>query len=689
STQDYDLFIFDKHFDLVAFSVNPQCDFGDDDSIVCPGAPPTEFAAFIAPTTGNYHIVIGEFHATQVVTFDLYTSHDLSEYNVPSSSLSIPADANGAFTVGAVFWRNDQLEDFSSHGPTNDGRIKPDIGGTDGVTTSVLDPFFGTSAATPHVAGAAALVKAANPDAVSDTIQLLLEQNTASNHPKNNDDGTGRVDVSFLLQPIAIDTDGDGITDDLDQCPLEPETVNGFLDEDGCPDEIPIPDTDGDGILDNVDQCITEPETFNGFQDGDGCPDDVPSESGTITIIKDAIPDSEQDFSFTGSLGAYSLDDDGDDNNDLSNQITLNVVPGTYSVTEDPIPEGWNLASALCNDGSSVNAIEVSPDEDVTCTFTNIMLSVETATGTGTATFSTDNGEFTNLTSIDPLTLPPPPVEFVHGLFSFTISVENAGDTATLTITFPSDVPIGTQYWKFQDGAYFQLPDELVGSNDGDSVLTLTLTDGGLGDADGLPNGVITDPGGPVISGGGGIGSIGTGGGSDGGVFRGRTFAFGDPTRSGYDDKPPIIAEVLTQQGSLKILAKILDEIGVKDARIIVAKKTIAMQHQSGTNNWWTGTIPSDLLSGETVFFKIVARDYNNNLGEYSGSAEVPFGVSASNEGASFMIKPLSSVSKKQDQAYSIIASGVKPNTQTINPQITIKNTSTEPLQNIRLMLSP
>jgi hypothetical protein len=146
---------------------------------------------------------------------------------------------------------------------------------------------------------------------------------------------------------------------------------------------------------------------------------------------------------------------------------------------------------------------------------------------------------------------------------------------------------------------------------------------------------------------------------------------------------------VLTQQGSLKILAKVLDEIGVKDARIIVSKKTIAMQHQSGTTNWWTATIPSDLLSGETIFFKIVARDYNNNLGEYSGSTEVPFGVLAANEGASFIIKPLSTVSQKLDRTYSISASGVKPTNQYFNTQITIKNTGSEPLQNIRLMLSP
>jgi OOP family OmpA-OmpF porin len=35
------------------------------------------------------------------------------------------------------------------------------------------------------------------------------------------------------------DTDGDGIFDDKDKCPKEPETKNGFEDEDGCPDKMP------------------------------------------------------------------------------------------------------------------------------------------------------------------------------------------------------------------------------------------------------------------------------------------------------------------------------------------------------------------------------------------------------------------------------------------------------------------
>ena len=40
---------------------------------------------------------------------------------------------------------------------------------------------------------------------------------------------------------------------------------------DGCPDHIannpPTYDSDNDGILDNFDLCPTQPEVFNGFQD--------------------------------------------------------------------------------------------------------------------------------------------------------------------------------------------------------------------------------------------------------------------------------------------------------------------------------------------------------------------------------------------------------------------------------------
>ena len=52
------------------------------------------------------------------------------------------------------------------------------------------------------------------------------------------------------------DRDHDGILDNVDKCPDEPEDKDGFEDEDGCPDK----DNDKDGILDTKDKCPNEPE---------------------------------------------------------------------------------------------------------------------------------------------------------------------------------------------------------------------------------------------------------------------------------------------------------------------------------------------------------------------------------------------------------------------------------------------
>ena len=71
------------------------------------------------------------------------------------------------------------------------------------------------------------------------------------------------------LQTDKVDTDGDGIFSNVDQCPDQPEDKDAFEDEDGCPD----PDNDKDGILDAADKCPLEAENINQVEDEDGCPD--------------------------------------------------------------------------------------------------------------------------------------------------------------------------------------------------------------------------------------------------------------------------------------------------------------------------------------------------------------------------------------------------------------------------------
>jgi outer membrane protein OmpA-like peptidoglycan-associated protein len=55
------------------------------------------------------------------------------------------------------------------------------------------------------------------------------------------------------------------------------------------PPPPPPKDTDGDGIPDNIDKCPNEPETFNGYQDEDGCPDEVPAALKKFTGVIEGI----------------------------------------------------------------------------------------------------------------------------------------------------------------------------------------------------------------------------------------------------------------------------------------------------------------------------------------------------------------------------------------------------------------
>jgi len=89
------------------------------------------------------------------------------------------------------------------------------------------------------------------------------------------------VETETTPTPAATnDPDHDGVAGLEDQCPQQPETRNGFQDDDGCPD---APDPDHDGVPGISDQCPTQPETQNGHQDEDGCPDTVPMAEPTPT----------------------------------------------------------------------------------------------------------------------------------------------------------------------------------------------------------------------------------------------------------------------------------------------------------------------------------------------------------------------------------------------------------------------
>ncbi|MEC7522076.1 MAG: OmpA family protein [Myxococcota bacterium] len=171
--------------------------------------------------------------------------------------------------------------------------------------------------------------------------------------------------VGFIFEPSIGDRDGDGLRDDVDQCPDEPEDFDGFADEDGCPDpdndrdgildvddECPmVPedrdgdadedgcpegnegDRDGDGILDNEDECPDDPEDRDGFQDEDGCPD-PDNDSDGILDTDDLCPNDPEDRDeFQDQDGCPDPDNDADRILDVDD--TCPNEPETYNGTED------------------------------------------------------------------------------------------------------------------------------------------------------------------------------------------------------------------------------------------------------------------------------------------------------------------------------------------------------------------
>jgi hypothetical protein len=92
---------------------------------------------------------------------------------------------------------------------------------------------------------------------------------------------------------------------------------------------------------------------------------------GNIIVKKvtDPSPDpTDSTFSYTASYDADGFSLKNGEQNDSGP-----LSPGTYSVSENAPPNGFELTSATCDDGSPVNAISLGNNETVTCTFTNTL----------------------------------------------------------------------------------------------------------------------------------------------------------------------------------------------------------------------------------------------------------------------------------------------------------------------------
>ena len=92
------------------------------------------------------------------------------------------------------------------------------------------------------------------------------------------------------------------------------------------------------------------------------------------------------------------------------------------------------------------------------------------------------------------------PGKFPFGLINFKVAVAKPGDQATLKFYFSQAVPQGSKWYEYDAASrkWYDFSAAVKFASDRRSA-TLSLTDGGIGDVDGVANGVIVDPGGICV----------------------------------------------------------------------------------------------------------------------------------------------------------------------------------------------
>ena len=229
----------------------------------------------------------------------------------------------------------------------------------------------------------------------------------------------------------------------------------------------------------------------------DNSPDWSPDGTGVVfTRLLDGNQDVMKIVPGFGVVNLTPQHYDYFDNPAWSPDGSLIVAAGTGFAVDYPL---WRMNG----DGSALTKIADQSDMPDWQPLVSRVPALPSASGAGPVGFTTSAGVFANLVPVDESTLPtagkPAGVTFPFGFFDWTISGLTPGATVTVTLTFPAAVASPAQYWKVVGGVWTDLTSEL-GSDDGDNVLTLTVTDGGPGDADGIVNGEISDPGGLAVS---------------------------------------------------------------------------------------------------------------------------------------------------------------------------------------------
>jgi hypothetical protein len=334
-----------------------------------PGQQPFEYIIIPAPFEGVYGVIVVKSNASRDVCFRVIAPDLELDERVPARSFLFPADSPDVITVGAVDVTDPfPLEAYSSRGPTfgpggscSGGSVKPDVVGYAKVSTVSYGPgaFAGTSAATPHVAGAAALLKDAYSSSNAEQLQQLVEGFAVDLGVPGKDNlyGAGRLYLDLLI-PIATTGPATSVTS-------ASATLNGTVNPNGSTTTYYFEY----GLTQSYGSTTTETDIGSGTYDigvsaGITISDPIASYHYRLVATNTFGTVYGADMTFTNDTDADSMPDDWEMKyfGDLSHDGTSDsendglrdlqeyqngTDPTNSDSDDDRLPDGWEVTYGL------------------------------------------------------------------------------------------------------------------------------------------------------------------------------------------------------------------------------------------------------------------------------------------------------------------------------------------------------
>ncbi len=300
---DFDLFLYDHLGNLVTSSQNYQT--GNES--------PTETITYTPIDSGEYYLKVSraESNSNEDVEIEIFSTNYSIDPYVEAGSIMAPGNAAEVFAVGAINknqWKDGPIEPFSSRGPTNDGRIKPDLTGIDGFTLYTYSSFLGTSASAPVVAGAASLLLSRTPDLELEELKAALAQHAQDLGPSGLDNTYGAGKLRLIYESTsasrAVETThgsispGDTFTVTLTgKMPL---TLKGGISiEENLPEPLEISEVNSSGsVIEQTDREVQFewPIVSSGTS---------VQASYTVSVPEDTSP---EEYEITGTVNGQSIE---------------------------------------------------------------------------------------------------------------------------------------------------------------------------------------------------------------------------------------------------------------------------------------------------------------------------------------------------------------------------------------------